>query len=105
MRPVADAFVADFPDGANTVPQGFYWIADDSNADAIIGHVLIHLDDRINMKDHPDYRRHNGCCGEDGCDGPNQICKCGSEVATVVSDCWTSYYVHFEPDHTILDSL
>lgn len=33
--------------------------------------------------------RLNGCCGLDGCDGPNRICGCGTEVGTESSDCWT----------------
>jgi len=33
--------------------------------------------------------RLNGCCGLDGCDGPNQICVCGAEVGIRLSDCWT----------------
>ncbi len=32
----------------------------------------------------------NGCCGLDGCDGPNLLCgNCGAEVATLRTDCWT----------------
>ena len=27
-----------------------------------------------------DRSRLNGCCGLDGCDGPNRICSCGTEV-------------------------
>src|SRR5262245_10097810 len=26
--------------------------------------------------------RRNGCCGPDGCDGPNLFCRCGRPVAT-----------------------
>lgn len=36
-----------------------------------------------------DMRRLNGCCGLDGCDGPNQICDCGAEIGTLRTDCWT----------------
>ncbi|MGE7078108.1 hypothetical protein ACQKH1_07085 [Staphylococcus capitis] len=33
--------------------------------------------------------RRNGCCGLDGCDGPNLVCLvCTAEVATERSDCW-----------------
>ena len=102
LLPVEKGFSPEFPDGENAIPRGHYWIADDSHTDAIKGHVLVHVDDCLNMKDHPDSRRHNGCCGEDGCDGPNRICRCGQEVATLVSDCWTSLYLHFEPEHTYL---
>jgi hypothetical protein len=30
-----------------------------------------------------------GCCGLDGCDGPNQLCGCGAEIGTLRTDCWT----------------
>ena len=37
-----------------------------------------------------DHRRLSGCCGLDGCDGPNRVCTCGAYVGTEMSDCWTS---------------
>ncbi|NLU66175.1 hypothetical protein [Streptomyces sp. HNM0574] len=41
-----------------------------------------------------DRRRRNGCCGLDGCDGPNLLCAgCGAEIATRRSDCWTPQQV------------
>lgn len=34
--------------------------------------------------------RLNGCCGLDGCGGPNVLCaNCGAEAGTMQSDCWT----------------
>ncbi|WP_045864566.1 hypothetical protein [Streptomyces sp. WMMB 714] len=42
--------------------------------------------------------RRNGCCGLDGCDGPNLVCRrCGAEVATERSDCWTPQEVVLVP--------
>lgn len=42
--------------------------------------------------------RRNGCCGLDGCDGPNLVCRrCGAEVATERSDCWTRQEVVLVP--------
>lgn len=32
-----------------------------------------------------------GCCGSDGCDGPNRSCLCGLVVGTEWSDCWTQH--------------
>ena len=46
----------------------------------------------------------NGCCGSDGCDGPNRACSCGNVVATEWSDCWTFAEVRFLPD-AILEVL
>jgi hypothetical protein len=36
-----------------------------------------------------DGRRLSGCCGLAGCDGPNQLCRCGAEIGTLRTDCWT----------------
>jgi hypothetical protein len=37
-----------------------------------------------------DIRRLIGCCGLDGCNGPNMLCRvCKAEVGTMQSDCWT----------------
>lgn len=58
------------------------------------------------MMDTTDYRRLNGCCGLDGLDGPNQVCRnCGRYVGTKVTDCWTPHI--FEPlaEHTKLEAL
>jgi hypothetical protein len=45
-------------------------------------------------------RRLNGCCGLDGCDGPNQVCRCGAEVGTLKTDCWTPLVFIPQPDVT-----
>ena len=41
--------------------------------------------------------RDGGCCGSDGCDGPNRRCLCGAVLATERSDCWTPAEVRFLP--------
>lgn len=42
-------------------------------------------------------KRLNGCCGLDGCDGPNLKCdKCGAYVATKMTDCWFAHCVFFD---------
>lgn len=42
--------------------------------------------------------RLNGCCGLDGCDGPNLVCRwCKAEIATETSDCWTPQQVVLVP--------
>jgi hypothetical protein len=43
----------------------------------------------------------SGCCGSDGCDGPNRACGCGNVVATEWSDCWTWAEVRFLPDAVV----
>ncbi|WP_120501224.1 hypothetical protein [Roseovarius sp. EL26] len=47
-----------------------------------------------------DLARLNGCCGLDGCDGPNRVCSCGAEVGTEMSDCWTSHLFIPDPGQT-----
>jgi hypothetical protein len=44
--------------------------------------------------------RLNGCCGMDGCNGPNRICACGAHVGTEMSDCWTSWLFIPDPEAT-----
>lgn len=39
----------------------------------------------------------NGCCGPDGCDGPNVSCLCGNVLGTEWGDCWTQAEVRFLP--------
>lgn len=48
-----------------------------------------------------DDRRLNGCCGIAGLDGPNQLCRCGAEVGTVRTDCWTPLVFIPVPDATL----
>lgn len=97
LEPVKEQFSPEFIDKQNIIPQGHYWIAHDLGNDLLTGHIIINLQDRKNLSTHSDPLRNLGCCGKDGCNGPNLICTCGSEVATECSDCWTSFYIHFEP--------
>jgi hypothetical protein len=103
LEPVEDGFVVTWPDSENIIPQGYYWIADD-DMNTLEGRIVIHLDDRQGMQNHSDPLRFQGCCGSS--DGRiNLLCQCGTEVATEVSDCWTSYYAHFEPEATFLQAF
>ena len=46
-------------------------------------------------------RRLIGCCGVSGLDGPNRGCvKCGTEVGTEQSDCFTPLIFVPEPENT-----
>jgi len=104
LESVAVDFEPEVTDCENLIPRGRYWIAHDFLPEHVNTHVVIHLEDLLDLSPHPEPRRHSGCCGEDGCDGPNRICVCGEAVATVVSDCWTGYYAHFEPNLVTLDT-
>lgn len=55
--------------------------------------ILVHPDDVLDLRRHPDPRRLNGCCRLDGLDGPNLVCvSCGAEIATEQSDCWVNWH-------------
>ncbi|MET7300367.1 hypothetical protein [Embleya sp. NPDC005575] len=66
------------------VAQGTYAINHDATR------FILHPDDVPGTALHPDSGRSVGCCGLDGQDGPNLVCsRCGTDVATKQSDCWT----------------
>jgi len=62
--------------------------------------ILVHPDDVVGLRHHPDPSRLNGCCRLDGADGLNLVCGgCGAEIATEVSDCWASWHdLRLHPD-------
>ncbi|GAA2079733.1 hypothetical protein GCM10009801_37530 [Streptomyces albiaxialis] len=63
----------------------------------LAGVVLARADVR-GVRLHPGRGRRNGCCGLDGCDGPNLVCAtCGTDMATEQSDCWTPQQVTLLP--------
>jgi len=74
--------------GSVHLSRGSYYTGTD-------GQYIINLADRRKMTAHSDPRRLAGCCGLDGCDGPNQLCACGAEVATEKSDCWMPHSLIF----------
>jgi hypothetical protein len=57
------------------------------------------INDAIEHVDIPS--RLNGCCGLDGCNGPNMRCRvCKTEVGTRQSDCWTPDVFIPQPEQT-----
>ena len=69
------------------------------------GCIVVHPADRINGALAEIDGRSAGCCGLDGCDGPNQACTtCGAEVATARTDCWTAKEVRFLPASTAMSA-
>jgi hypothetical protein len=96
-------FVVD--DEARTIQQ---WTRDSGSVETIetdpAGAVVTHPDDRLpgalsNVAD-----RSAGCCGLDGCDGPNQACAvCGAVVGTARTDCWTEHEVRFWPTDVVVE--
>jgi hypothetical protein len=97
--------VASEIDGAPHVPTGFYLVSDGEYFTGSERQVIIAPESATNLKDHSDQSRLNGCCGLDGCDGPNQTCPNGHEVATKITDCWIAHAIKFEIDATILEAI
>ena len=61
------------------------------------GGYIANIEDVIQAHLTDDPRRLNGCCGLDGCDGPNLQCDgCGMYVATKMTDCWRVQCVFFD---------
>lgn len=61
--------------------------------------VVVHPSDRLSGALSDVEGRSAGCCGLDGCDGPNQRCTtCSAIVGTARTDCWTVKEVRFWPD-------
>jgi hypothetical protein len=69
------------------------------------GHFVVHLQDAVNTKQHPDTSRSNGCCGLSGSDGLNTVCLNGHEVATERSDCCVAHSMTFDRNAAWLDRI
>jgi len=95
--PLADPVWLDQSDGIALVPAGYFVHSDGTVWNGTAGHYCVNLADLRNTGPHPDYRRRNGCCGMDGCNGPNAVCANGHEVGTECSDCWMPHFLHFDP--------
>ena len=84
-------------DGEQAVPTGFFAFSNDDYWTGSTGCAVVNLNDLQNTRYHPDSSRHNGCCGRDGCDGPNLLCSNGHEIGTERSDCWMAHGVVLLP--------
>lgn len=80
-------------DGKAAVPPGYFGINTPDYWTDGGDRVLVNLSDLVGTKHHDDLHRLNGCCGRDGCDGPNVVCMNGHEIGTEKSDCWMAHAV------------
>jgi hypothetical protein len=85
------------PTGRFAISGGFFTGFD--------GWLMLNLADAVNTRHHPDPGRHNGCCGLDGCDGPNTLCANGHEVGTERSDCWLPHVLLLDPGKAKVDEV
>ncbi len=67
-------------DGTDAVPPGYFGITTPDYWNNGGGRVPVNLSDLVGTKHHDDLHRLNGCCGLDGCDGPNVVCLQGHET-------------------------
>jgi hypothetical protein len=88
LMPLPTDLPVRYEDGEAAVPEGFFALSDDDFWTGSAGCPLVNLADLLGTRHHPDARRNSGCCGRDGCDGPNLLCKRGHEIGTEKSDCW-----------------
>jgi hypothetical protein len=84
-------------DGVDYVPLSYFFVGDGKLFTGTAGKIFINIGDSLNLNNHFDRSRLNGCCGMDGCDGMNKLCKNGHEVATEKSDCWMPHAMLFDP--------
>jgi len=80
------------------VPEGYSALSDDEYWTGSAGCPLVNLADLVATRHHPDPRRNSGCCGRDGCDGPNLLCDRGHEIGTEKSDCWMAHAAVLLPE-------
>ena len=66
---------------------------------------VVHPDNSIGTRISDDPATSSGCCGEDGANGPNTCCqRCGSLLATEISDCVTELATRFVRSKVLLES-
>ncbi|MGA4837761.1 hypothetical protein [Streptomyces sp. G45] len=83
--------------GVPLLDRGTYAISPATRA------IVLHPDDALGTVPHASLGRRGGCCGPDGLDGPNLLCRgCGAEVATEQTDCWVEHLVAVSPEAAVL---
>lgn len=85
-------------DGRDFIARGHFFVSDGEYYSGTENQIIINVKDLINSRNHTDKARLNGCCGLDGCDGPNKLCLDGHEIGTEMSDCWIAHAVILDLD-------
>jgi hypothetical protein len=94
LRRLMDRSLLNDNEGEAYVPQGTFIVSRGDFGPA--RQFVVHLGDLVDVGYHDDPRRRNGCCGLDGCDGMNRVCREGHEVGTERSDCWLCHGAHLD---------
>lgn len=92
-------------DAKEYLPQGFYIVSKGEYNPENEGDYLLNLRDLLNLKHTTDLTRLNGCCGLDGLDGYNLLCKNGHEIGTERSDCWMPHYAIIDNGKVKMDQI
>lgn len=100
--PFGAPFVPADPDAEydGVVPGGM-WMSDERGSLVSAGPrgtYVLHPDDVVNIRPHPDSDRLSGCCGPDGHKGVSHVCACGADAAVVCADCCSGYGTGLLPD-------
>lgn len=82
------------------LPAGTFAVEQENEAH--FGWYFVNLQDTAGTRHHSDPRRLNGCCGLDGMDGKNILCRNGHEIGTERSDCWTSHFLWLDPRSVVM---
>lgn len=86
------------PAGTWTIDPAPRLLLPNPESEASTGCLVVNPEDGLALEPHPEAIRNSGCCGHDGCDGPNRRCpQCHADVATLSDDCWTYVELRFEP--------
>jgi uncharacterized protein (TIGR02996 family) len=89
--------------GEDLLPRGFFVTAersaDDGDHLGKRGETAVHLQDAVFTQRHPDTLRLQGCCGPDGSQGLNTICRNAHEIGTEHSDCWMPHALWLDANH------
>ena len=53
----------------------------------------------VNLHNHKDTSRLNGCCGPGDLSVLNQVCpRCSAEIGVVIEDCWLPHFIGISAD-------
>ena len=89
-------------DMQNFIQKEFYTISDGEFFTGTEGNVIVCIEEGINIRNHTDNSKLNGCCGLDGYDVLNKLCINKHEVASEFSDCWMPRALMFDKEKTVL---
>ncbi|MEM9555740.1 MAG: ATP-binding protein [Acidobacteriota bacterium] len=97
LEPLFDASKLVEEDGEAHVPAGTFALSDGDYYYGSLGVYLLNLDDAVDTRHHRRADRLYGCCGLDGGNGPNTLCRKRHEIGTEKSDCWHAHALLLDP--------